>query len=157
MRQKTTFTLDNKWAVMWKMPQSEKAGLFYGDVISHMSEVWGSDTTCFTFKWLLAKSSTTSVLNWSWFLFRKLWTLKKKEYYLNIVRCCLTNWLLCAWYLIGDRSSIVVNSEDWQWVFGLGIAGAVPMVVVALLKEGVVSGLKKHKGATRHLVTCRTK
>jgi len=35
----------------------------------------------------------------------------------------------------------VVDSEDWQWVLGLGVVGAVPMVVVALLEEGVVSGL----------------
>lgn len=57
----------------------------------------------------------------------------------------------CARYLISDSSSIVIDSEDWQWVLGLGIVGAVPMVVVALLEEGVVSGLmKKHRGTKTH-------
>lgn len=35
----------------------------------------------------------------------------------------------------------MVNSEDWQRVPGLGIVGAVSMMVVALLEECVVSGL----------------
>lgn len=46
-----------------------------------------------------------------------------------------------ARHLISDSSSIVIDSEDWHWVLGLGIIGAVPMVIVALLEEGVVSGL----------------
>lgn len=52
-----------------------------------------------------------------------------------------------ARHLISDRSSIVIDSEDWHWVLGLGIVGAVPVVVVALLEEGVVRGLmNKHRG-----------
>lgn len=50
-------------------------------------------------------------------------------------------------YLIGDSSSIVIDSKDWQWVLGLGIVRVVPMVVVALLEKGMVSGLmKEHRG-----------
>lgn len=48
-------------------------------------------------------------------------------------------------YLIGDRSRVVIYREDWQRVLGLGIVGTVPMMVVALLQEGVVSGLKNTK------------
>lgn len=51
----------------------------------------------------------------------------------------------CAQYLISDSSSIVIDSEDWQWVFGLGIVGTVPMVIVALLEEGMVCGLMGKK------------
>lgn len=71
----------------------------------------------------------------------------------HIISCCLTDLLCCAEYLIGDSSSIVINSEDWKWVLGLGIVGAVPMVVVALLEEGVVSGLKQHRGAIKETYT----
>lgn len=35
----------------------------------------------------------------------------------------------------------MIDSEDWHRVFGLGIVRAVSMVIVALLEEGVVSGL----------------
>lgn len=53
----------------------------------------------------------------------------------------------CAGYLIGDSSSVVIDSKDWQWVLGLGIVRVVPMVVVALLEKGMVSGLmKEHRG-----------
>lgn len=51
-------------------------------------------------------------------------------------------------YLISDSSSIVIDSEDWQWVLGLGIVGAVPMVIVALLEECMVSGLKNKMETT---------
>lgn len=51
----------------------------------------------------------------------------------------------CAQYLVSDSSSIVIDSEDWQWVLGLGIVGTVPMVVVALLEEGMVCGLMGKK------------
>lgn len=37
----------------------------------------------------------------------------------------------------------MVDSEDWQWVLGLGIVGTVPMVIMALLEEGMVGGLRK--------------
>lgn len=37
----------------------------------------------------------------------------------------------------------MIHGEDWHWVLGLGIVGAAPMVVVALLEEGVVCGLMK--------------
>lgn len=46
-------------------------------------------------------------------------------------------------YLIRDSSSIVINGKDWQWVLGLGIVGTVPMVIMALLKEGMIGGLSK--------------
>lgn len=55
----------------------------------------------------------------------------------------------CARYLISDSSSIVIDSEDWQWVFGLGIVGTVPMVIVALLEEGMVCGLMGKKTCKR--------
>lgn len=47
---------------------------------THMSTLYGCNASYFTFNRLLAKSSTTSVLNWSWFLFRKLWTWKKSSF-----------------------------------------------------------------------------
>lgn len=48
----------------------------------------------------------------------------------------------------------MIDSEDWHWVLGFGIVGAVPMVVVALLEEGVVSGLmKKQRGTIPKLHT----
>lgn len=60
----------------------------------------------------------------------------------------------CTRYLIGDSSSIVIDSKDWQWVLGLGIVGVVPMVVVALLKKGMVSGLmKEHRGRVPKTLT----
>lgn len=40
----------------------------------------------------------------------------------------------------------MINSEDWHRVLGLGIVGAVPVVIVALLEEGMVSGLMKETG-----------
>lgn len=46
-------------------------------------------------------------------------------------------------HLICDSSSVVIDSEDWQWVLGLGVVGTVPMVIMALLKEGMISGLRK--------------
>lgn len=39
----------------------------------------------------------------------------------------------------------MIDSEDWHWVLRLGIIGAVPMVIVALLEEGVVSGLMEEE------------
>lgn len=51
------------------------------------------------------------------------------------------SWL--AGYLIGDGSSVVVDGKDWQWLLGLGVVGAVPMVIMALLEEGVISGLRR--------------
>lgn len=54
-----------------------------------------------------------------------------------------TVWQQAAGYLIGDSSSVVVDSEDWQWVLGLGIVGTVPMVIMALLEEGMIGGLRK--------------
>lgn len=53
-----------------------------------------------------------------------------------------------AGYLIRDSSSIVVDSKDWQWVLGLGIVGTVPMVIMALLKEGMISGLRRKSKIT---------
>ena len=44
-------------------------------------------------------------------------------------------------YLVGDSPSIVVDGENWQRNLGLVVVGAVSMVIVALLEEGVVSGL----------------
>lgn len=46
-------------------------------------------------------------------------------------------------YLISDSTSVVIDGEDWQWVLGLGVVEAVPMVVVALLEEGMVGGLMR--------------
>lgn len=40
----------------------------------------------------------------------------------------------------------MINSEDWHRVLGLSIVGAVPVVIVALLEEGMVSGLMKETG-----------
>lgn len=37
----------------------------------------------------------------------------------------------------------MINSKDWMRVFGFGIVGAVTMVIVALLQEGVVGGLSQ--------------
>lgn len=108
---------------------------------------------------------------------------KKKRVFLIAYKCShctgfsLTDLLhkaVCwAGYLVSDSSSIVIDGEDWQWVLGLGIVGAVPMVVVALLEEGMVSGLmKEHRGrvskntyrftfsyfyASSHNIRCRTK
>lgn len=56
-----------------------------------------------------------------------------------------TVWQQTAGYLIGDSSSVVVDSEDWQWVLGLGIVGTVPMVIMALLEEGMISGLREKR------------
>lgn len=57
-------------------------------------------------------------------------------------------------YLISDSSSIVIDCEDWQWVLGLGIVRAVPMVIVALLEEGMVGGLmRKHSKLPTHIQT----
>lgn len=62
----------------------------------------------------------------------------------------------CVGYLIGDSSSIVIDSKDWQWVLGLGIVRVVPMVVVALLEKGMVSGLmKEHRGKKTYRLTFR--
>ena len=46
-------------------------------------------------------------------------------------------------YLIGDCSCIVINGENWEWNFGLGVVRTVTVVIVTLLKEGVVSGLEQ--------------
>ena len=48
----------------------------------------------------------------------------------------------------------MINSKDWKWAFGLGIVGAVPMVVVAFLEEGVVSGLKNKKNGKKESPLC---
>lgn len=48
-----------------------------------------------------------------------------------------------AGYLIRDGSSIVIDGKDRQWVLGLGIVGTVPMVIMALLEEGMISGLRR--------------
>lgn len=101
-----------------------------------------------TFKRLLAKSSTTSVLNWSWFLLRKLWTCKI-ETWLNKKRLPIGWFLTTQQYfvsnLIGNGAGVVIHGEDWQRVLGFGVKGAVTMVIVALLEEGVVSGLVKNR------------
>lgn len=52
-------------------------------------------------------------------------------------------WHQTAGYLICDSSSVVIDSEDWKWVLGLGVAGTVPMVIMALLEEGMICGLWK--------------
>lgn len=51
----------------------------------------------------------------------------------------------------------MIDSEDWQRLLGLGIVGAVPMVIVALLEKGMISGLmKKHtRTMTRSFFTLR--
>lgn len=41
----------------------------------------------------------------------------------------------------------MIDGEDWHWVLGLGIKGTVPMVIVALLEECVVSGLNRGEAA----------
>lgn len=59
-----------------------------------------------------------------------------------------------AKYLISYSTSIVIDGEDWHWVLGLGVVGAVPMVVVALLEEGMVGGLmKEHTGGETNRFT----
>jgi len=45
------------------------------------------------------------------------------------------------YYLVSYTASIVIDSKLWQWHFWLGVKGVVSMMIVALLKEGVVSGL----------------
>ncbi len=42
----------------------------------------------------------------------------------------------------------MIDSELWQWHFWLGVKGVVSMMIVALLKEGVVSGLSEN------VITC---
>lgn len=46
-----------------------------------------------------------------------------------------------ARYLVGDSPCIMLHGEHGQGQSGLGIAGVVTMVIVALLEEGVVRGL----------------
>lgn len=50
-------------------------------------------------------------------------------------------WLWSVWYLVSDSSSIVINGEDGHLFLGFGVVEAACMVVMALLEEGVVSGL----------------
>lgn len=45
------------------------------------------------------------------------------------------------YYLVSYTASIVMDSKLWQWHFWLGVKGVVSMMIVALLKKGVVSGL----------------
>lgn len=50
-------------------------------------------------------------------------------------------------YLVGDTPGIVPHGEDGQGQLGLGVAGVVAMVIVALLEEGVVRGLGRGQAA----------
>lgn len=45
--------------------------------------------------------------------------------------------------LVGDSPGIVPHGEDGEGQLGLGVAWVVTMVVVALLQEGVVRGLRQ--------------
>lgn len=53
-----------------------------------------------------------------------------------------------AEYLIRDCSSIVIDGKDWQWVLGLGIVRTVPMMIMALLEEGMISSLRRKSKIT---------
>ena len=53
-----------------------------------------------------------------------------------------------AGYLIRDSSSIVIDGKNWQWVLGLGIVGTVSMVIMALLEESMISGLRRKSKIT---------
>lgn len=63
--------------------------------------------------------------------------------------CVLKTIYQPAGYLICDGSCIVIDGKDWQWVLGLGIVGTVPMVIMALLEEGVISGLQRKSKTTK--------
>lgn len=89
------------WDTIMKILINYEQRSIYYQIKNIISILYGFPV--FTFNWLLARSSTTSVLNWLLFLFRKLCTWKNREYNLSknliFTSCYLTKWcaLLDTW------------------------------------------------------------